>query len=315
MRLQLALDAGDVGTWSFNPITQAVQWDARTYELMGLAQGTPITFGADFIGRLHPDDRDAAVATVAQATQGSEYSDEVRVRLPNGDDRWLSVRGRRTPGESEFIGTLRDISAEKAMEAQRRLLSEELRHRMKNLLAMVQSIASQTLRTAPTLEEASRIFADRLVALAGTVDALTERTWSSTPMDKLVDGALLVHSGGAARIVREGPPVEMAPKQSLALTLALHELATNAAKYGALSTPTGRVRLTWGVQGEGDAARFHIEWREERGPPVDPPKRRSFGSRLIETNVAQELGGTAKLTFEPSGVVWTAEAPLAPVAA
>ena len=315
LRLQLALDAGDVGTWSFNPVTQSVKWDARTYELMGVPEGAPVSFGVDFIGRLHPEDRDAALQVVSEATVGREYADERRVRLPDGKDRWISVRGRRAPGENEFIGTLRDITADKAMDAQRRLLAEELRHRMKNLLAMVQSIASQTLRTVERREDASRIFSERLVALAATVDALTERTWSATPMDKLVDGALLPHTGGGARILREGPPIDLAPKQALALTLAFHELATNAAKYGALSKPEGQVKLTWHVLGEGDQARLRIEWREEGGPPVEPPKRRSFGSRLIETNVAQELGGSAKLHFEPAGVVWVAEAPLATMTA
>ena len=311
LRLQLALDAGDVGTWSFDLVTQAVTWDARSYELMDVPLGTPVTFVGDFVGRLHPDDRESALKTIAVATAGTEYADELRVRLADGQDRWISVRGRRAPGEDEFIGTLRDITADKAMEAQRRLLAEELRHRMKNLLAMVQSIAAQTLRTAPSREDASRIFSERLVALAGTVDALTERTWSTTSMHKLVEGALLPHIDGGGRIQREGPAVQLAPKQALALTLALHELATNAAKYGALSSPTGQVKLIWAVDGEGEGGRLRIEWREEGGPPVEAPTRRSFGSRLIEANAAQELGGSAKISFEPGGVVWRAEAPLA----
>ena len=310
LRLQLALDAGGVGAWSFNPVDQTIVWDPRCYVLMDAPPGRPISFGADFVGRLHPEDRDRALSTIAQAVQADEYSDELRVRLANGEDRWLAFRGRRSPGEAEFIGTIRDITAEKRVEAQRGLLADELRHRMKNLLAMVQSIGAQTLRNAGSKEEAQRLFSERLVALAGALDTLTDRTWASSPLVSVIDAALAPHTDRSDRISRAGPEVELGPKPALALTLALHELATNATKYGSLSTPTGRVALSWTVEGEGDQAGLTLAWSESGGPPVAPPKRRSFGSRLIEANAGQEFGGSAKLAFHPDGVVWTLKAPL-----
>ena len=310
LRLQLALDAGGVGAWSFNPIDQSITWDERCYALMDAPPGGPVSFGADFIGRLHPQDRERALANVVQAVSGDEYADELRVRLSNGEDRWLAFRGRRSQGEVEFIGTIRDITAEKRVEAQRGLLADELRHRMKNLLAMVQSIGAQTLRNASSKEEAQRLFSERLVALAGALDTLTDRTWASSPLVTVIDAALAPHTDRSDRISVSGPDVELEPKPALALTLALHELATNATKYGALSNSSGRVRLRWSIDGEGEAAALRIEWAEEGGPTVAAPKRRSFGSRLIENNAGQEFGGSAKLVFDPQGVVWTLTAPM-----
>ena len=313
MRLQLALDAADVGTWSFDPATQAVEWDSRTRKIFEVGPDAPMTFAGDFIGRLHPDDQAGALARIEEALQGGSYQDELRVRLLSGADRWIGVRGGRAPGDEVFIGTLRDISAEKAMEAQRRLLSEELRHRMKNMLAMVQSIGSQTLRTASSRDEARRIFSERLVALGGALDTLTERTWTAAPFRDVVDAALAPHDPDGSRVGREGPELQLAAKPALAFTLALHELATNAVKHGALSTPAGRVALVWEVRETDDTARLAVTWRESGGPPVVEPQKRSFGSRLIEANVGQEFGGVAKIAFEPAGVVWTLEAPLAGV--
>ncbi|CAN5173164.1 PAS domain-containing protein [soil metagenome] len=313
LRLQLALDAADVGTWSFDPTTQAVEWDSRTRRIFDVGADAPITFLGDFIGRLHPDDQARALERITVALSGLSYHDELRVRLPSGADRWIGVRGGRSPGESAFIGTLRDITAEKAMEAQRRLLAEELRHRMKNMLAMVQSIGSQTLRTASSRDEARRIFAERLVALGGALDTLTERTWTAAPLRSVIDAAVAPHDPDGRRVVRGGEDLQLAAKPALALTLALHELATNAVKYGALSTPAGQVDLSWRVEGAGADALLIVQWRESGGPPVTPPAKRSFGSRLIESNVGQEFAGTARIAFEPTGVIWRLEAPLAGV--
>jgi PAS domain S-box-containing protein len=315
LRLQLALDAADIGAWVFDPSDETVEWDARTRRILEASPDGPVSFAADFIGRLHPEDQERAATRIAEALQGHLYEDELRVRLRSGEDRWIGVRGRRAAPESLFIGTIRDITADKAMEAQRKLLAEELRHRMKNLLAIVQSIGAQTLRNAATPEDARRIFADRLVALGSALDVLTEQTWSAAPLSQVIDAALAAQDPGAIRVARQGPDVELAAKPALALTLALHELATNALKYGALSTLEGRVRLSWRLYGEGAARRLEIEWCEENGPPVVPPDRRSFGSRLIESNVAQEFGGEARIAFLPSGVVWRLDAPLQAAAA
>ncbi len=313
LRLQLALDAADVGTWSFDPATQAVEWDSRTRRIFEVAPDAPITFLNDFIGRLHPDDQAGALERISFALEGRSYDDELRIRLPSGADRWVGVRGGRAPGDDVFIGTLRDITAEKVMEAQRRLLSEELRHRMKNMLAMVQSIGSQTLRTASSRDEARRIFAERLVALGGALDTLTERTWTAAPIRSVIDSAVAPHDPGGERIRRSGEDLKLGAKPALALTLALHELATNATKYGSLSVLTGRVDLSWHVSGDGSDSRLVIEWRESGGPPVVEPARRSFGSRLIESNVGQEFGGIAKINFASAGVEWRLDAPLADV--
>ena len=163
----------------------------------------------------------------------------------------------------------------------RRKRSEEnqrlLNHRVKNTLTTVQSIASQTLRNAPTTQEAREALEGRLLALSG------------------------------AHV--SGPEVRLPPRMALALAMVLQELATNAVKYGALSNPTGEIRLTWRVEGKAPA-RIHLRSEESGGPPVQAPSRRGFGTRLIERSLAQDLDGDVRIEFAPSGVTCTVDAPI-----
>jgi PAS domain S-box-containing protein len=222
---------------------------------------------------------------------------------------------------AEDLGFLRAVAdrveaavARVRAEEQQQLLNRELSHRMKNTLAMVQAIATQTLRGASDIEAAKEVLAARLIALGKAHDILMTGEGESreTDMRAVVENALDLHDDpGQRRFSLHGPSVPCGSRTALSLALMMHELATNAAKYGALSTPDGHVTLSWGVDGpDGDEA-VHLTWREEGGPPVVAPSRRGFGSRLIERGLAGAVGGRVELRYEPEGVCCTLTAPLA----
>jgi PAS domain S-box-containing protein len=209
-------------------------------------------------------------------------------------------------------GIQRDITDRKQAEEQRTLLIHELNHRVKNTLATVQSIASQTLRNAPTMRDAKEALEGRLIALARAHDVLTRESWEGAELKEIVAQAVEPYaSRGENRLHVTGPEIRLSPRMALALAMALQELATNAVKYGALSNATGEVRIVWNVVPAEAAARLHLRWEESGGPPVQAPSRRGFGSRLIERSLSQELNGVARIEFRPAGVVCTVDAPLA----
>jgi two-component sensor histidine kinase len=191
-----------------------------------------------------------------------------------------------------------------------RLLINELNHRVKNTLATVQSIASQTLRTSQTTEQAGRAMEERLLALSRVHDVLTRESWEGADLHDVVEQAMAPYRQERAdRLEIAGPEVRLSPRMALALAMALQELATNAVKYGALANETGAVAVTWHVSGGNP--RLRLEWRETGGPPVRVPERRGFGTRLIERSLAQDLNGRVEISFAPGGLVCTVDAPLA----
>ena len=188
-----------------------------------------------------------------------------------------------------------------------RLVVNELNHRVKNTLAVIQGVAAQTFRNAEDISQAQARFSARLVALARANDLLTGENWEGASLSDLVAGVSVAHAGNQPdRFTANGPVVRLSPKVALSLSMAMYELATNAVKYGALSNDTGRVDVSWTLID----GRLSIEWRESGGPPVQTPQRRGFGSRLVERGLAGEMGGTAEITFEPSGVVCVIDAPI-----
>jgi PAS domain S-box-containing protein len=214
-------------------------------------------------------------------------------------------------GNTLGYGTItRDFRARKRAEEDMRMMNGELAHRLKNVLAVVQSIALQTLRNATDLPSASQNLSARLVALGAATDVLTGASWRSADLRALAEHALAPHGELGTRIVLDGPAVTLQPQVAIALALALHELATNAAKYGALSTEAGRVHVAWQVDGTGPEARFRLTWREQGGPPVAKPARRGFGSTLIERSLRSYFGGTAETEYRPDGLTFTLDARL-----
>ena len=210
---------------------------------------------------------------------------------------------------SRTIGTIievRDIAEEKRARAHQRLLIDELNHRAKNLLAIIQGIALQTFKNVPGAEGARAAFDGRLAALAEAHNLLTRQNWESAPLTQVVAGAVSPHEGTPKRFDISGPELALPPKTAVSLALALHELATNASKYGALSVTGGHVEVRWELAED----RLRLRWREHGGPPVEVPATRGFGTRMLERGLAAELGGPVRIDFCPTGVICDIEAPL-----
>lgn len=190
----------------------------------------------------------------------------------------------------------------KAAEGQQLLLNEELSHRLKNVLAVVQSVVSQTLRQADDLPSANTALSARLVALGNATTVLTANSWASADITAMITKVLAPHAEIGRRIKVSGPPLTLNPRVALAFALALHELATNAAKYGALANETGHVELTWNIDRQGSEPRLRLLWEEIGGPPVTPPTRRGFGSTMIERSLKSYFRGEAKLEYRLEGL-------------
>ena len=216
-----------------------------------------------------------------------------------------------------FTVILRDITERfrheaerKASEEQLRLLSRELSHRSKNLLAIIDAVARMTLRASRDLDEFSARFSERLQGLARSHDLLVEHHWEWTPVGILVHAHLTPFLADQSQMQLSGPDVYVDPVAAQNLGLALHELATNAVKYGALSTGRGNVDVVWTLcEGDQVQCELRLVWRERGGPAVKAPARRGFGRTVVEHIVSKAIDGRATLDFDPGGVVWTLDIP------
>gem|GEM_PF-1267348 len=234
-------------------------------------------------------------------------------RAPGGD-RWfaatISPIGRRAGGRARFATASLDITQRKKSEAHLRLLINELNHRAKNLLAIIQGIAQQSFRGDGASPAARAAFEGRLAALSAAHDVLTRENWEHAEFrDILSDAVAPFQRSDRGAFVLSGPDLRLPPKTAVSFALAFHELSTNAAKYGALSNDAGRVLVDWAVIGD-RPGRLKLTWREEGGPPVVEPTRRGFGSRMIERGLAAELGGLVRVSYPAEGVVCEIDAPL-----
>ncbi len=318
LRKDLALSAGQMGVWEWNALTDTMIWDDAQFRLFGvspesfepsLASFRELTIGEDFMDIVDAAERDGPAGRMVEV--------DFRIQRPDtGEIRWMGSRAiamRDETGRLErMVGVNFDLTERKRAEERRSLLINELNHRVKNTLATVQSIASQTFRGRDVARDLREIFEARLIALSNAHNVLTRESWEGAPLAEIVAQAILPFvQKEAPRIHWSGPDVRCSTKSALALAMALHELATNAVKYGALSGADGSVQVGWSV----DAAqsRFDLLWQEQDGPPVAPPTRQGFGSRLVGRSLAGELGGDVRLDFRPDGLRCTISAPLAEI--
>jgi two-component sensor histidine kinase len=266
---------------------------------------------------LFPDDQAAILAVIKEAVDSKAvFQLEHRVRRADGTVGWTFSRAvpiLDAAGEiQEWFGAATDVSARHEAEEHLQLVVNELNHRVKNNLATVQAIASQTFRNANDLVQAEAAFVGRIEALALATDFLTGAKGPHPSMRLVLEEAVRPHAPTASRYKLAGPNLNLPPKVAQALSLAIHELATNALKHGAWSVERGDVAIDWSsAKGDGGAQRLRLRWSEHDGPPVSPPARRGFGSRLIEQGLARELGGEVRLIFDPAGVACLLDAPLA----
>ncbi len=272
-------------------------------------------------GRTHPEDRDVDDELYRRQVAGDIgfYSIEKRFIRKDGRVIWIAVRSstvRDATGHFLYgVRVVQDVTERKEAEDRQKLLIDELNHRVKNTLATVQSLATQTARGTDLPEAFRQAFEGRLIALSQAHDQLTRRHWKSADLRDIVEGATAPHlarpQDAPNQIAIEGEPIMVTPRVALTLALGLHELTTNASKYGALSAPAGRIEVRWQIERRpSQRPLLRIEWRERDGPPVRAPKRQGFGTRFIMGSVASELQGHAKLDYDPAGVVCTMEIPL-----
>lgn len=210
-----------------------------------------------------------------------------------------------------IAGATRDVTERKQHEQHLQLLINELNHRVKNSLVMVQSLARQSFTHAADLKDANEKIDARLMALSNAHDTLTRENWHSADILELTRGAAdLCDPGDSVRFTLEGSSCRLDPRRALALSMALHELCTNAVKHGALSSPAGSVHIAWERHQVDGRERLDLVWRESGGPVVQPPVRRGFGSRLLERGLKHDLEGDVALDFDPAGVSFRLSMPL-----
>ena len=236
---------------------------------------------------------------------------EVTVLTAGGRERQWDINSALTIDlDGRPIGlhaVARDVTEQRAFDEQQRLLINELNHRVKNTLALVQGLAQQSFKRDRTVEEGQEAFHARLAMLAAGHDLLTRQNWEGVTIADLVSDATAAYADPPGRIVAGGDHILLTPKAAISLGMALHELGTNAAKYGSLSTPEGKVAIRWRLS---DNRRFDFEWRESGGPPVSPPKRQGFGLRMIERALTTDLHGKVTVDFAADGIVCRIEAAL-----
>lgn len=297
-KLQVALESAELGLWEYDVRADVVAWDARMRSLFDIAHETTVDFSL-YEKLLHPEDRDAVLSAYQSALKGEgqgAYQLEHRTRA----GRWIRATGQvvfdGAGRPTRALGTARDITAERAAREQEQLLVAELNHRVKNNLAAVQSIAVQTARNAGDLPSFVAKFEGRLLALARTHNVLTATAWSGARLTDVVHGETAAFEG---HVTLDGPPVALSAKQAVAVGMIVHELSTNAAKYGALADSGGQVTATWSMAG----GRVSFAWAEQGGPTCRPPQSSGFGSRLMRRLAAGDLHGSLHLDYRPEGLV------------
>jgi PAS domain S-box-containing protein len=308
-QLELALTAGRLGSWELNLTTGAFTASEIFRSTFGWAAAEEYSYSR-VVEAIFPADQGMRRAQIDQAVQNrSDLDMEYRVVRPDGEIGWILIRGRASYDDdlkaTGMAGVSLDITDRKRGEERQRVLLDELNHRVKNTLAVVQSIARQTRRTAENSVAFDEAFAARIDALAQAHDLLTRNAWDGTMLSDVVTqtlGPYLRSGAEAERIRMAGPTIRLGPNAAVTLNMAFHELATNAAKYGALSAAEGRVDVMWSVDRAGGRAIIDITWTERGGPAVARTRRKGFGYRLIKTGIPRELGGTVDLDFHPDGL-------------
>ena len=318
-RLEIAVSAADQGVWDWDLVTNEMVYSNRAKEIYGLPVDRPVTFEMIRDGT-HPDDLKWTIPLLQRALDPAirdRSSYEYRVIWPDGQERWVLAYGEPVfegpPGEEKavrYAGTIQDITARKTAERHQQVLVAELNHRVKNMLAIVQSIAFQTMRGESVPDRVADTFAGRLKALSSAHDILTEERWEGADLREIAAAALApLVPDLDARVGMDGEPVRLRPQAAVSLSMAFHELGTNAAKYGALTAADGRVDLAWSIA-EGAEPHVLIRWEEKDGPRIAQPTRQGFGTRMIKRVIGSEVHGDVTIDFADTGLRCLIRAPV-----
>lgn len=315
-RLRLAVEATGIGIWDVHVKRGVRNWSPEFRAILGLPLDTP----ADqkiFSERIHPADRERVedlYAKAYRAASGGEYDVEFRIKRANdGALRWVETTGKVVFGSDgspiRGVGTLSDITDRKDREEKIRALMRELSHRVKNQYAIILAMARQTSHEARSLKDFQDTFFERLQGLARAHDLLVGAEWNGATMQDILHSQLSPFVGNdQSRILYKGPAVTLAPEAVQSLGLAIHEMATNATKYGALSVPGGSIEITWDfVSTHSGQETLRLNWQEIGGPEVQTPSYRGFGHAVIEKLAPTSLGGTSSIYYDKKGLSWTIE--------
>ena len=309
-RRSLALVAGHMGAWDWDRVKGDCLWDDGQYRIFGVVPETFAVTPQNVRALLHPDDwENLQIATQQLLDERQSYQGEFRVRRPNGEVRWCF--GSAAPTVDEFGQVVRisgvtvDITDRKEAEERQALLAREVDHRAKNALALVQSIIRLT--RAGSMAAYIEAVEGRIQALSRAHTVLAQSRWQGADLGGLVEEELApFRTNDSDKIVVQGPRVLLQPTPAQTLALALHELATNAAKYGALSSVAGRVELLWEIKADD----LLLYWNETGGPPASQPVAPGFGTRIILASIEGQLGGQVRFDWRPDGLRCVLSVPL-----
>lgn len=312
---RLALEIAGLGTWDCTPGAAAMVLDEQARALLGLAPGARTDVALDeALSRLHEEDRTAAQAALLAALQPggpAPFDAQFRVLTGDGQVRWIHARGEKVldpdDGAPGLTGVIADITERKAGEEARLQIARELNHRVKNLFAIANGLVSMTARSAGTPKEMAEALRGRLGALSRAHElarpafGVSEHAGQATTLGRLIASILdpYAQTGHGQRLSLDGPAVNLGANAVTSLALVLHELATNAAKYGSLSSPDGQLAIAWRAE-DGAVA---ITWAEAGGPAVAAaPSAQGFGSQLSRKSITGQLGGTLDHDWRPEGL-------------
>jgi two-component sensor histidine kinase/DNA-binding response OmpR family regulator len=313
-RRSIALSAGDMGSWEVDVKTGHIEWDDGPYRIFDV---DPTTFQPTverIEALIHPDDREKSSLAAIVATSDQRFQTEYRIVRPNGEVRWCYGAGiilRDAAGRPvRANGVTVDITDRKRAEERLVLLAREVDHRAKNTLAVVLSVLRLT--RSPTIKDFITTVEGRVHALAATHNLLSATRWEGADLCKIVDEEMAPYQANhRQRVIANGPAVVLLPATAQAVALALHELATNAAKYGALSTDSGTLSVTWRVE----PGELVLEWSETGGPPAAEPARLGFGLTIVRSSIEAQFRGGVRYDWRPDGLRCTLSIPAAQIVA
>jgi two-component sensor histidine kinase len=297
-----------MGSWDWDWINGDWMWDEGQFQILGVDPKTFVVTPSNIQALLHPEDIDELRKASAQFAKGAKsYEAEFRIRRPNGEVRWCAGTAAATVDKRGRVvrvsGVTIDITERKHAEARQNLLAREVDHRAKNALALAQSIVRLT--RGENVKTYIQSVEGRISALARVHTILSLSSWQGAEIRKLVGEELAAYSVGG-QIALSGPELQLQPATAQTMALALHELVTNSAKYGALSTLSGRISLKWEIE----ADLLMLAWEEMGGPLVQKPTSRGFGTRSVIASVESQLGGQAEFDWRPEGLICRLSVPL-----